>query len=517
MPTDVLDGYKPRLPLMSHQLAAITASRNAPPVPVPEDVFAYLMDMGTGKSAALLADWASQSMNGGTPDLLIVAPAGSYRNWWLDKGDDEENWCEYRKHLDPGLYKRMLQVPWISGKSTTGPLKRRTEALLGCKDPKRQRVITINVEALSSVKAAQDLAWEFVQQRGAMVAIDESTVIKNGSADRTRFLVNLGAQSHAKRILSGLWSPNSPMDVYSQCLFLDERILRASNEWAFKYRYAVIKPQKIYLPGKDAAGKQNSRTIKQIVAFKNLDELQAKVAQYSYRVRAEDCLDLPEKVYVPRDVPLLPEQKRVLSDLKSFGHAQVGDGFVTVDMVIKMITRRIQVNCGYVVDDEGKFREIPEKRTDVLLEVLQDNPSEKAVIWCPWKPPLFKIIDRLKKQFGPQAVAQWHGGNVNTRSAEERRFINDPDCLYMCATQGAGMRGNTWVKPALVIYYANNYDLEQRDQSERRTWRKGQHRPVTYVDLLTENTIDWDVVRSLRKKLDLATLMNQEEFRKWLI
>jgi SNF2 family DNA or RNA helicase len=126
-------------------------------------------------------------------------------------------------------------------------------------------------------------------------------------------------------------------------------------------------------------------------------------------------------------------------------------------------------------------------------------------------------VERLTKEYGPQSVAQFHGKNAATRGEEEYRFLNDPECKYMVATQGAGMRGNTWTVADLAVYYSNNHDLEQRDQSEDRIHRIGQTNPVTIVDLVTQGTREWKVIQSLRKKIDLATMINREGYREWLI
>ncbi len=66
------------------------------------------------------------------------------------------------------------------------------------------------------------------------------------------------------------------------------------------------------------------------------------------------------------------------------------------------------------------------------------------------------------------------------------------------------------------MYYGNNYDLEQRDQSEDRNHRIGQLNRVTYVDLIVEGSREWKVVDNLRKKIDLATMINNEGYREWL-
>lgn len=498
--------YRSPLKPFVKQIEAIATCRAKPPAPCPTDVFAYLMDMGTGKSKVTLDEWGEDSMNGGPLDLLIVAPAGSYRNWGIDKGEDPEFWCEIRKHLDPALLERAVWHVWQGG-NTKG--ERDTIAqFLKLQDPRIVRILIVNVEALSTVERAQNLCWEFLRQRRGRMVIDESTAIKSPRSARTKVCIELGQEASSRRILSGLWTPKGPLDLFAQCMFLDQRILRQSNYFAFQRKYAQM-------VRREAGG----RKFWQVVGYQNIEDLQQRVAPYSYRVLLEDCVELSGKSYDTREVELTKEQKRMIEEIKMFGNASIAgtDRFVTTDMVIKQIARITQIACGYVLDDEERvLHEVPETRTDVLLSVLSEHRG-KAIIWCPWRPPLEKIVNRLRQEYGPQAVAQWHGGNKSTRPEQERRFLNDPECLFMVATQGAGMRGNTWTNADLTVYYANNYDLEQRDQSERRNYRTGQKKPVRYIDLIAKGTNDEKVVKNLRKKIDLATMINREGYREWLI
>jgi SNF2 family DNA or RNA helicase len=473
-------------------------------------VFSYLLDMGTGKSAVVLAEWGEMATTGGAHDLLVIAPKGSVRNWFVDKSDNPSDWSELRKHVDPEFLERLIHHTWVGGGKAW---ENRMRLMLAAHhDKKRPRALFVNVEALSTSEEALRLCLEFADQRGAHVIVDESTVIKGRSA-RTDAVIKIGETAMSKRILSGLWTPKSPMDLYYQCRFLDERILGQRNFFTFRRRYATMFMQTNYSTG---------RKFPQITGYQNLEELQERVGRYSYRVLKKDCLDLEPKIYTSRDVELTAEQKKMLKEIKHFGHAAftAADGsekFVTTDMVIKRIMREIQIGCGYVMDDEERtLHEVPERRTDALLEVLEEH-NGKAIVWCPWRAPLDKIVKRLAKEYGPRCVAQFHGGNTKTRGDEERRFLSDPECKYMVATQGAGMRGNTWVVADLVVYYANTYDLEQRDQSEDRAHRMGQTKSVTYVDLIAQGTIENKVVQSLRRKIDLATMINKEGHREWLV
>lgn len=508
--------YRSPTTAMRHQVAARAACDAKPPVPCPEDVFAYLMDMGTGKSKVVLDEFGEGATNGGPQDLLVIGPAGSYRNWFEDKSEAQPS--ELNRHCDPEFRERLIDVPWSSGGGVG--LKNRLRLMLAASRSRRPRALFVNVEALSQRDRAYELCDEFLEQRGAMMVVDESTTIKGVSADRAKNVIRLGEKALSKRILSGLWTPKSPMDLYMQCLFLDERILGYNNFYTFRRRYAVMVKKKIFIPGvKNADGSQKSRWFDQVVDYKNLDRLRDRVAPYRYRVLKKDCLDLKPRTYTSRDVRLSDEQRKMIRDLKLFGHAAIGETgrFVTTDMVIKYITRVTQIACGYVMDDEERvLHEVKEHRTDALMEVLEEHRG-KSIIWCPWRAPLEKIVRRITEEYGSRSVAQFHGGNKARRGEEERRFLGDPACRHMAATQGAGMRGNTWNVADLSVYYANNYDLEQRDQSEDRNFRIGQDLPVTVVDLLAEGTHDRKVVVNLRKKIDLATLINDEGYREWLI
>lgn len=486
-----------------HQVAAIAACDKKPPVPCPEDVFGYLMDMGTGKSKVVLDEWGEMATTGGPQDLLVIGPAGSYRNWFEDKSDLQPS--ELNRHVDPEFLERLVWVPWKSGPGRG--LRERIAAMLRCRDKARPRALFVNVEALQQRNEAFDLCKEFADQRGAHVVVDESTTIR-GNSKRADNVIEIGEAGLSKRILSGLWTPRSPLDLYNQCMFLDERILGKPNVWSFKMRYAQMIRQNF-----------GGRKFHQIVGWRHIEDLQGKVAPYTYRVLKKDCLDLDPKTYAIREVELSPEQEKMIKEIKLFGHAAIGNTgkFVSTDMVLKQIMRLAQINCGYVMDDEERvLHEVPERRTDELVSLL-DEHAGKAIIWCPWRPPLEKIVKRLQKEYGPKSVAQFHGGNKNSRGTEEKRFLSDPECRFMCATQGAGMRGNTWINADLTVYYANDYDLEKRDQSEDRNHRIGQTSPVTVVDLIARGTNDEKVVKNLRAKIDMATLINQEGYREWVI
>jgi hypothetical protein len=503
--------YHPATAPMDHQVRALLAAYRAPPRPSRGDNFAYLMDMGTGKSKVVLDEWGAGVQNGGPQNLLVVAPAGSYRNWFADKNEIQR--AEMNVHLPEWLREECVINHWSSGSNRSH--KESLREFLRVRD--RPRALFINVEALSTVDAARELAEEYLESRDTYFGVDESTTIKGATSLRGKYMVNIGQKAPVKRIMTGLLTPRSPLDAWAQFAFLDWRILGSPSYFGFKRRFAITKKMMVdqeWMDGEPIEG--TGRKIEVVVGYRNIEELHDRIAAYSFRVLKEDCLDLEPKMYLTRDVEHTKEQARVYKELRDNATTQIArDSYVSVDMMLQMMIRLHQINLGYVIDDDGVIRDFPENRTQQIIDLI-DEHNGKSGVWSPYSHRIEVLEEKLGKEFGRKAVAKFYGPNRSTRHNDEARFIGDPECKIMIASQAAGGRGNTWTCANLNIYDSNNYDLEQRQQSEDRTHRKGQERRVTYVDLLTENTVDYRFVHALRNKYDMATQITGEKMRAWI-
>ncbi len=311
-----------------------------------------------------------------------------------------------------------------------------------------------------------------------------------------------------RRILSGLPSPQSPLDLWMQFRFLDPSILGFRTYTGFRMRYAKLK-RVPFGP--------NGRMIDIIDGYQNLDELQAKIAPHSIRVRLADCYDLPPKIYMRRDVELTKEQRRIYQELKDFATAVLGnEKHVTATMVLTQVLRLHQVLCGHTRSDDGIIVDIPEKRIDELLSIL-DQHDRKAIIWASYDRDVRKIALALTQRYGNLSVARFWGGNGDTREEEERWFLIDPACRFMVATPASGGRGRTWSNADLVIYYSNSSSLEHRLQSEERAQGIGKAQAVAYVDLICPGTVEEKILQALRSKIDLSAAVTGDVWREWVI
>jgi SNF2-related domain/Helicase conserved C-terminal domain len=531
--------YTPRTTADPHQEEALRRIASRPRAPSREDVFALLMEMGTGKTKVVLDEFQAR-VGEDINNLFVIAPAGSYWNWFEDKGEDDPS--EIRRHLDPALYRDLAVAAWVPGAAAE---KKRVDVIKG----RAPRALFMNVEALSTGTRALDYARKFLATGRTTLVIDEATVIRNDGAKRTKRVLELGERAYARRILTGLITPRSPLDLYWQMCFLDWRILGHPSFVNFRARYAEV--EKIcYLPRSVIEARLRSRyrgeaplealTREELIAacekhrvyipmatkvkgMKNLGELQKKIAPYCYRVLKSDVLNLPPKIYGlngswgPLYVELTADQARMYEELKKRATTEISSSgtYVTVQAAAQLLLRYQQIVCGHVGDEEGNIQDVASNRINVLCDVLA-NHEGKAVIWVPFVREFDKVVARLRADYGAGAVAKYCGANAATRREEEAEFSTNSDCRFMVSTS-AGVRGNNWQCADLVVYYANWWDLEMRAQSEDRTHRRGQGRAVTYVDLAARGTVDEKIIWALRNKIDLAAAVMGDKWREWLV
>ena len=471
----------------AHQLKALQESYQ-------EESFALLMDMGTGKSKVLVDTIAYLSGADKINSVLILAPKGVYKNW-VGK--------EIPTHMPDIQYKVAY---WASPLTT----KHKNDIRDIWKPDEFLHIFVMNIEALSSGKA-EEVASKFIGSHWGqtLIAVDESTVIKNHKARRTKSAIRLAKKCKYKRVLTGSPITKTPLDLFSQFAFLGETLLGFKSYYAFCSRYAdMIK--------RTASG--GSHQYNQILGFRNLDELTRSIKPYSFRVTKEECLDLPDKIYFKRDIELTPEQKNLYKQMKRSAVALLEDmEMVTANAVITQLLRLHQISCGFVNTDDGNMIEIKNNRMSELLSILEET-NNKVIIWANYRHDILAIYSELKKIYGKDSVATYCGDTAGEqRQAIVERFQESEDLRFFIGQPRTGGYGLTLTAASTIIYYSNSYDLEVRLQSEDRAHRIGQTNTVNYIDLIAQDTVDEKIVNALRKKINIATQVLEEDWKKWLI
>ena len=279
--------------------------------------FAYFMEMGTGKSKVLIDNACMLYDAGKIKGLLVIAPKGVCPVW-------AEN--ELPTHLPDHITTRIAR--WST--NLTVAKKKEINHLFESNDD--LNILIINIDALITKKGASVID-SFLNARLCMVAIDESTVIKNPKAKRTKAAIKLGNFARYRRILTGSPVTKSPLDIYSQCDFLNSHLLGFSSYYGFRNRYAIM--QDMHFGG---------RRIKQVTGYQNVEELQELVKEFSFRTTKEECLDLPEKVYVRREFDMTKEQKKAYDEMREMAISFFEEGAATVTSVITQLLRLHQIS-----------------------------------------------------------------------------------------------------------------------------------------------------------------------------
>jgi len=474
--------YKFKTKPYAHQLKALEMSHN-------KEVFAYFMEMGTGKSKVLLDNISMLYDKGKIDGALIIAPKGVYKNW-----SDAEIPVHLVDHIDK---KTVLWQALINQKQQL-----KLDSLF--KPEVDLHILIMNVEAFSTRKGVA-FAEKFLLSHNTLMAIDESTTIKNPGAKRTKAIVKLGERAKYRRILTGSPVTKSPLDLYKQCEFLDPWLLGHNSYYSFRTRYAITKSANF-----------NGRSVQIVVGYKNLEELSEKLKGFSYRVLKDDCLDLPAKTFMKRVIQLSPEQKKLYQQMKQLALAEMNGKMTTTATALTQIMRLQQITCGHFKADDDSVQEIKNNRITELMDLLEEVEG-KAVIWAHWRHDIATIVREIKKTY-PGSVMTYYGDTSTDDRQKAIREMQDPESKvrFLVGTPQTGGYGITLTGASTMIYYSNGYDLEKRKQSEARIDRIGQKKPMTYIDILAEDTVDEKIVKALRKKINIATQVMGEELQDWI-
>ncbi|MBD1137176.1 DEAD/DEAH box helicase [Pelagibacterales bacterium SAG-MED49] len=474
--------YKFKTKPYKHQLTALEKSWH-------KENFAYFMEMGTGKTKVLIDNLAMLYDKGKVDGALIIAPKGVVKTW-------------YEQELPTHLPNHIENVTVLWQPNITKSQEEKLNSLFEIETA--LHILIMNVEALSTDKGVK-FAYKFLNSHKVLMAIDESTTIKTPAAKRTKNIIDLGEKAKYRRIMTGSPITKNPLDLYTQCYFLDPYLLDHASYYSFRNRYAIMKTMHV-----------RGRSIQVVSKFQNLSELSDVVKTFSDRVLKEDCLDLPPKNFTKRHIILTHDQRKIYEQMKKAAMAVLNGKVTTTMTVLTQLMRLHQITCGHFTADDGTTQLIPNNRITELMNILEETEG-KVIIWANYQRDVNQIIKNVTEKYGEGSIVDYYGLTPQEdRQDNIRKFQNGPECRFLIGTPQTGGYGITLTKANTVVYYSNGYDLEKRLQSEDRAHRIGQKKNVTYIDLIAEDTVDEKIVEALRKKINIASEVLGEELKDWI-
>lgn len=449
--------------------------------------YAFFMEMGTGKTKVAIDNIGLLRINKNITGVLILAPKSVYTVWAFD---------EIKKHMSPDVdyevYSWNIDKPKQLKKSF---------------DPKgKLKIFCMNIEALSTSRGLKGATEFLYNHKENLTIIDESTTIKNHKAIRTRNVLKLSDYSKYKRILTGSPVTKSPLDLYTQCNFLDNTHLGFSSYFTFRNRYCVTHRLDL----------GNGKYTEIPKYYVHLDELEDKLSKFSYRVTKDECLDLPPKLYSKRYIDMNDEQKDFYERLRIAAIAIIEDEAVSYNNKLTEIIKLHQVCNGFVKTNDGDLKEFKNPKLHALSDIIEESEG-KVIIWANYIYNIESIIKFLQEKYGVHSVVSNYGAVDTLKRAEAvKKFQEDDACRFFVGNPATGGFGLTLTEAKNIIYFSNSFNFEHRRQSEDRAHRSGLKHRVLYTDLICKGTIDERIISSLSNKNKLAIKTLGDEFKEWL-
>ena len=434
---------------------------------------ALLWEMGLGKTKTAL-DYA-EYLATREPGLrvLVITPNTVARNWC----------AEIEKHTGRQDYVRLTGIP----------VAKRVERL------GTARYSVVNTEAMS-IKAFVDAA---VKRDWDLVIVDESTRFKSHSAQRTKALMRLRDHAQRRLILTGTPITGSPADAWAQMEFVEPGIF--GRYYSFLDTFVELDWFRKPVGVKPAM----------------VGELSKRIGNRSYRVLKRDVLDLPEKVYIDREVELTGAQMAAYVQMRDELRIEI-ESLPKVDAfnVLSRLLRLTQVTAGMVGTSADGYQWLPDNaKVSELDNLLNDElKGEQVVVFGLYQ----RELEELAKRYAGPSVGldKWdlppilYGPTPESRRHELIDQFQAGQRRLLFAQIRTGGIGINLTAAQTAIYYSRSWSLEEYLQSQDRLHRIGQTGTVSIIHLIAKGTVDESIARALADKQSLADTLTGDNARR---
>jgi SNF2 family DNA or RNA helicase len=367
----------------------------------------------------------------------------------------------------------------------------------------KEDILLINYDAVITRRAA--LLPSLV--RGNLLVADESSRMKNNQAKTTKIMLALGKAAKFRIVMSGTPAPNSPMEYWGQIEFIRPRLLHASGSfYAFRNSYFHLQRGAQIMQGKlvtrMALMDAFQHGFKYEITPANMKKLMGKISAVAYRIKKEDCLDLPEQVDEVRFVYLGSKAMKHYKEIKHDLITEIKHEMITAEMALTKIMKLREITAGFIMDAHGQAIGISREKITELLEIIDELGEQQVIVWCQFRWEMREIERELVK-IGTCVV-------LNSETEDRDRDIKDfkeGRARFAICHPASVAHGITWVGCSVQVFFSLDYSLERYLQARARIHRIGQVNKCTYIHLLAKDTIDEDIYAVLKKKGKMVSVM----------
>lgn len=416
------------------------------------------MDMGTGKTRPaikLIIFWEAWL-------TLVVCPV-AVLGVWLG---------EFQKHY-PGEFKVL-----ILNKGTVAKKAELMKAFIKSLRSGERGVVVTNYEAFWR----DALKKVILKAKFDLVIYDECHKLKSASSNASKCAGKFHDIISKRLGLTGTPIPQNLIDIYAIYRALDNSLF-GKIKYKFEAEYCI----------------KGGFTGYQIVDYRNQKELKKKYHSNAFRVTKEECLDLPEQIFIDLTFKLTGIQQRVYMEVKRDFFAELPDGSeVSAANAAVLVTRLQQVTSGIARSDSGHDVVVGQGKANLLKELLQDKPEDQPIIiYC-------KFIADLKMVHDTAKSMNMEYGEISGARKDLTADSKMPSWVEVMGVQiQSGSAGIDLTRTSIAVYYSTGFSVVDYQQSLSRLHRPGQRHPVTYYNLIAEDTVDEKVFKALADKKNI--------------
>lgn len=456
-----------------HQVAAIAFAQS-------KSATMFNMGMGTGKTLCAIAEMARKRR------ILVVCPLSVIPVWREQIGQYANFPIEIL--IPAGTAEKKANQVWQFLQSE--PHKNTT------------KIVVINYESAWRGKLGQTLSKKV--SHWDLIITDESHRIKTPGSKVSRFFHSIGKIAKKRLCLTGTPMPHSPLDIYSQFKFLQPEVFGTSFT-RFRARYAVMGGYAV-----------NGRAV-QVVGWQNEKDMSAKMSSITFSAKTSDVLDLPPTTFTKRHYDLSQKERSVYQNLKKEFIVAVGSNVITAANALTRLLRLQQVAHGVTKDDRGSEVRLGTSRRKCLHSVISDIGDEPIAVVGLYHSDL----DDVHEVVASMNRDRKNRGKKSIRCVELSGRTKDIDGVWrkgdIAAIQiRAGGEGVDLTRARYLVLYGVGFSLGQYQQVLARVHRPGQTRPVTYIHIIGNDTMDGHIYTALESKEDVvASIMDKLERDIW--
>ncbi|WP_010271382.1 DEAD/DEAH box helicase [Paenibacillus senegalensis] len=418
------------------------------------EAIALLLEMGLGKTVITLTALERLLFDlFDSERVLIIAPLRVAEDTWAR---ETAKW-DHLQHL------RISKV--------LGPKTKREQALEAPAD-----LYIINRENVPWLVSHYGKHWPF-----DTVVIDELSSFKSSKAQRFRALRKVRPLIRRIIGLTGTPAPNGLHDLWAPVYLLDQGERLGKTVTGFRDRY--------FTPGQ-----RNGHVVYEWKAKEESEQrVYDAISDITVSMKAEDWLELPEKVERTVPVPLTPAARDLYKKLEKDLLLEYEDADVVATTAAVLSNKLRQMASGAVYDEDRGIKEIHTAKLDALEDIIEAANGKPIMIFYEFKHSLARIQQRF-----PQARILRKGADGNE---DIRAWNNNEIPILLLHPQSAGHGLNLQESSCqTVVWYDQIWSLEYYQQANARVYRQGQTRRIVVLRLAAENTMDEETVAALERK-----------------